>query len=447
MSNREVIEYVKKRATKNVAPGPDNIKVTVWRKVPASMINLLASCLTLCLRKGEFPDIWKKSNLVLIPKESSAGTSGAALPRARPICLLSEVNKTFERVIADRIVVWMEEHEFSNLSENQFGFRRRRSTMDALFRVRDITSAAVEAGGIVIAVGLDIRNAFNSISWGVILSVLVEKKFPPYLIRIIGAYLSHRSVSYVDNRNMARSRPITAGVPQGSVLGSLLWNIAFESVLRLRAENGCHTVCYADDTFVVATARRVFDAGLKISLQLCRVINHIGSLGLEIAENKTEVVVFHRGTMVAQPSIEVGRTFIKAKPHMKYLGVIIDSHWTFRPHLEYIQGKAAKVVRALGRLMPNLRGPSMKKRSLYAYVVSSVVLYASPLWADKYCSATYKIARLLRVLQRTTAIRVVSGYRTISYVAACLLAGMPSWPLEAARRRRAYERTRQLRDE
>lgn len=86
----------------------------------------------------------------------------------------------------------MDEHEQSNLSANQYGFRRHRSTIDALQRVRSITSAAVEADGVAIAVGLDIKNAFNSIPW-VIMDVL-EKKFPPYFIRIIGGY-SHRSVT------------------------------------------------------------------------------------------------------------------------------------------------------------------------------------------------------------------------------------------------------------
>lgn len=103
-------------------------------------------------------------------------------------------------------------------------------------------------------------------------------------------------------------------------------------------------------------------------------------------------------------------------------------------------------MRALDRLMSNLRGPSMKKRSLYAHVIIFVALYAVPLWADVYVIAPYKITRPLRTLQRTTAIRVISGYRTVSYAAACLLAGMPPWLLEATMRRRTYERIGHLKE-
>lgn len=85
------------------------------------------------------------------------------LPKARPICLLDEIGKTFERVLGDRIAQWQFEHLEFDVSEHQFGFRRHRSTCDALRFLREITSTAVGDGGFGVVVSLDIKNAFNSI--------------------------------------------------------------------------------------------------------------------------------------------------------------------------------------------------------------------------------------------------------------------------------------------
>ncbi|CAL1672920.1 unnamed protein product [Lasius platythorax] len=96
--------------------------------------------------------------------------------------------------------------------------------------------------------------------------------------------------------------------------------------------------------------------------------------------------------------------------------------------------------------MPNLRGPYEEKRRLYASVLTSVVTYAAPVWSDALSSASSKkIFRPIIRLQRSTTIRVVSGYRTISFDVATLLARMPPWTLEVAMRRRVYERVTDLR--
>jgi len=100
ISFAEIIRFVVKRPAKNTAPGPDSVKATIWKKVPPIILQHLAK-FTVCMREGIFPTAWKRATLVLIPKGLSQDPTNEI--KARPICLLDEIGKILERIIADRI--------------------------------------------------------------------------------------------------------------------------------------------------------------------------------------------------------------------------------------------------------------------------------------------------------------------------------------------------------
>jgi len=166
-------------------------------------------------------------------------------------------------------------------------------------------------------------------------------------------------------------------------------------------EEGCSVVCYADDTLIISASNRLFDAIMNANVQIARVLRHIQKLGLQVAEAKTEAVLFCRRKPVDMPSVRVGKVDIPVGSFMKYLGVMVDSSWNFRPHFQYIEVKANKVVRALSKIMPNLRGPGERRRRLFATVVMSVVMYAPPIWSDAFSSAPDRVTRPLKRLQRS----------------------------------------------
>ncbi|KAL6417769.1 hypothetical protein ACFW04_012549 [Cataglyphis niger] len=194
----------------------------------------------------------------------------------------------------------------------------------------------------------------------------------------------------------------------------------------------------------MSSADTISTAIARSNIQVARVLNRIRRLGLQVSLEKTEAIVFYGKNKPPRiVRLNVDGKDIEAKPTLKYLGIMLDGRLNFRPHFEYVENKIAKVNRALGRLMPNLRGPNESKRKLYAQVVLSILLYGAPIWNEAFMASKSSQIIINRVL-RTLAIRVVSGYRTISLDAALLLARIPPVYLLANARRRVYDRVKDL---
>lgn len=103
---------------------------------------------------------------------------------------------------------------------------------------------------------------------------------------------------------------------------------------------------------------------------------------------------------------------------MKYFGIQVDNRWTFSDHFRLVESKVNKVLRALNKLMSNLRGPDERRRRLYGSVVLSIILYGAPIWDDAVKSS--RLLGKLVSLQRSLAQGIISSYRTVSGDAACL---------------------------
>ncbi|XP_060665478.1 uncharacterized protein LOC132797741 [Drosophila nasuta] len=316
-----------------------------------------------------------------------------------------------------------------NLSPNQYGFRKARSTVDAIEKVVGIASNAIAGtrwkGGqkkYCLMVTLDIRNAFNSARWNCILRALDAFKVPRQLLKIIRSYFSSRVLKY-DTSVRTEEYIVTGGVPQGSVLGPLLWNAMYDGILRLDLPTGANLIGFADDIALLVVAKE-----LEVAESNCnRAIDCIGtwllSVGLELAPQKTEAVLISSRKKVETAVVKVGAAHITSKRTLKYLGVTIDSRLSFREHLQEVGRKAAVTNRALSRLMPNTRGPKQCRRALISSVTRSIALYAAPIWADAVIKSSY-IGGLASTF-RLSAIRVISGFRTVSDEAAHVIAGIP----------------------
>lgn len=425
VSEAEMEIAVRRLRGKRTAPGPDGIPGRVLSIALKEMGDRLRDLFSACLASGRFPKPWTEGRLCLLRKEGRPVDSPSAY---RPIVLLDDTGKLFERVVASRVIRHLE-GTGPGLSEAQYGFRAGRSTIDALLWLKGWTQEAVREGERALAISLDIANAFNSLPHATIREALRYHRVPLYLRRLLADYLQDREV-LVQGRDGLRRRRVSCGVPQGSVLGPLLWNIGYDWVLRGTLPASMRVACYADDTLVVVKGRNLGEVVRSATVGTTLVVGRIRALGLEVALSKTEALLFHgpRGGPPPDTRVLLDGVPVRVGTQMKYLGLILDGRWAFGVHFAGLAPRVVGAAASLGRLLPNVGGPSANCRRLYSGVIRSMAMYGAPVWVDALNRGN---KTLLRRPQRVVATRAIRGYRTISWTAACVLAGDPPWELQA----------------
>jgi len=287
-------------------------------------------------------------------------------------------------------------------------------------------------------VAIDVANAFNSAKWDRIMEALKKRNVPKYLRRVIGNYLSDRWLEYGEGK----CRQIFCGVPQGSVLGPLLWNIMYDDLLRLNVNEivlgpfSCTLVAFADDVAVVTTGQTAQILEEATNEALDAVCKWLEGRGLTLSKSKSEAVILTTKRGYEKPKLQIDGIPIKVKDQIRYLGVEISQIRGFKKHIEKASLKATSTASSLARLMPNVGGATQCKRRLLASVVHSQLLYAAPIWANELIHE--RNVNIISRPQRYIALRVAMAYRTVSTNAIVVIAGFPPAHLIAQERQRRY---------
>lgn len=438
LSEDELIRaYAKTRDA--AAPGPDGvpnqaIKIAI-KANPSAFLRVFETC----FKAGVFPDCWKVQQLVLLPKGDKPPENPSSY---RPICLLDTPGKILERIIVGRLEDFTEGP--NGLSEHQFGFRKAKSTTEAIKLVVSIARDAISgkrwkrgAKKYCAIVTLDVKNAFNSARWPKIITSLEGLGVPSYLREIVASYLNTRTLQYHTEDGIVKYG-VTAGVPQGSVMGPTLWNIMYDGILRIPVPPNIKIVGFADDVAVVVTGKTIEEITEDANNAIGSIRSWLMTAGLQLADQKTEAVLVTSRKKTETITLKIGSCDITSAPSIRYLGVYIDARLRFDEHLRIVGKKASKVANALAGLMPNIGGPRQTQRRLLAHVVDSITLYAAPIWHEAAKVKSY--TREITAARRRSCLRVTSGYRTISSEAVGVLAGILPLDIAADERARLFER-------
>ena len=151
---------------------------------------------------------------------------------------------------------------------------------------------------------------------------LKEKQVPEYLYRMVESYFTNRVLKY-DTKSGWKDYGVTGDVPQGSVLGPLLWNTMYDDLLKIALPKEVKLVAYADD--VVIVAKHLDDINLAFDITLGRINQWVDMKNLELAKHKTEAVLISSRKVRKTITLEIGEQKITSQPYIRYLGVMIDA--------------------------------------------------------------------------------------------------------------------------
>lgn len=322
------------------------------------------------------------------------------LPNYRPICILPFFSKIIEKLIATRLTNYL--NKFNILSSCQFGFRPGYSTDLALVSLTDKLKSFIDEGFYAGSVFIDLSKAFDTINHSILFTKLELLGIcgPPLLL--IKNYLRDRIqvVSVSDVYSQARTTNI--GVPQGSILGPLLFLLYINDLPNCLASSKC--LLYADDTTLYNYDSTVLSLTSKLNVDLRNVLQWCNLNKLKINASKTKFVVFHshQRAIASTPSVTIDNQLIFASEYSSFLGVLLDSNLKYHHHIANVKRKMAYGMRILIKARSFFSHSTLI--SLYYSFINPHITYCISCWGNTYDTHL----NLLQIIQNQ-AIRIISS--------------------------------------
>ena len=372
ISTDEVMDIINQLQSKST--GPHSIPVNLLKLIPDLILDPLCKIISNSFITGIFPDALKISKVIAIHK----GESTEDLNNYRPISLLSIFDKIIEKLMHKRLYSFLDEH--SILFKNQFGFRKNNSTSFALIQITEKIKETIEKKKYGCGIFIDLRKAFDTVNHEILLKKLEHYGIRGTALIWFKSYLFNRQQFVFHNGESSRLQYITSGVPQGSVLGPLLFLIYINDLPNISSVLDFYL--FADDTniYYEADTPEKLESTMNRELIKLRTWLIVNRLSLNI--NKTNFVVFHPYNKPLKQSItlKINKKAILEKDHVKYLGIIIDSTLSWRIHIDNLSTKISRSIGLLYKIRPFVNIKLMK--TLYYSLVYPYLIYAIEVWGS-----------------------------------------------------------------
>ena len=393
----------------NKSAGVDEIHPRVLREVADSVscpLKILFETSMLC---GSLPDDWKSANISAVHKKGKK----CLVDNYRPISLTSIVVKLFESIVRDRLMQYfLTNHLFS---DKQFGFIKGRSTTLQLLNILDDWSRKLEIGGQVDVVYTDLEKAFDKVPHRYLLHKVEKYGVTGNVLNWIRAFLNNRRQRVVVNGAASDWTDVISGIPQGSVLGPLLFVIYINDLVDIISNESC-IYLYADDTKLYRHIRCDRDR-LLLQQDLNDIVEWINKYLLKLNVNKCKVVSY--GKNVTNYVYNIDSVALENLVMFKDLGVIFDSSLKFSVHITDKIKKANNMLLLINRNFKHLSPDAFL--GLYKSLVRSHLEYAVQAWCP-YRKGD--IEMLERVQMRAT--KMIHGLRGKSYTQRLMFLKLPT---------------------
>ena len=370
--------------------GPNGIPTDILKLINFIICAPLSKIYNICIVTGKQPDKLKLAHALPIFKKGSR----LLVSNYRPISLLSNLNKILEKIMHKRIYAFLEKFEL--LYSLQFGFRSKYSTSHALIHMTETIRTALDSGHVTCGIFVDFQKAFDTVNHEILLKKLENYGFRGAINEWFRSYLTDRKQKVVINGFQSKCKRMNHGVPQGSVLGPILFLIYINDLHR--SIKFCTTYHFADDTNILNISKDYRTLQRQVNSDLRSLHKWLTANKISLNEGKTEIIFFRKSGPTPTVNIKLHGKRVFPSKIVKYLGVYLD---------EYLSGEAHcnELVKKLNRgngMLAKARHyvPQLELKNIYHAIFSSHLMYGVQVWSTKLMSVNEKVFRLQKSAMR-----------------------------------------------
>ena len=363
----------------NAAAGPDEIPVCLLKKCKETLAVPIHILWSYSMTIGKVPDFYKSSYISPLHKKDSRALPG----NYRPISLTSHIIKIYERVLRKKLVEYLESNNL--LCSNQHGFRSGRSCLTQLLHHFDDVMESISNNCDFDSIYLDYAKAFDKVDHQLLISKLNIYGIHPKLITWIESFLTDRTQAVVVDGHLSLHAIILSGVPQGTVLGPILFLLHINDIALCVTDSILR--CLADDTRISRSIGSAYDV-ILLQKDLEKVIQWSENNNMTLHKDKFEYICHRYNKMndlselpfISEYFQYTVSSEISLSPvhQLRDLGVIVSSNLSWSPHIKVITDKARQKAAWVLSVFHTRSKDVML--TLYKSMVRSLLEYCCPLW-------------------------------------------------------------------
>ena len=361
----------------------DNIPLKLLTKIGDIISTPLSLIVNQSLCSGSFPSKLKLAKVIPIFKKND----NKKFDNYRPISLLSSVSKIFERVVFNQLYNFLQEHNL--LFESQYGFRKLHSTDLAALELIDRINKQIDQRKIPFSIFLDLSKAFDTLNHDILMKKLHYHGVRNNTLNWFHSYLTNCAQYTEYNETKSSLLEIETGVPQGSILGPLLFLIYVNDIHMV--SRSLNFILYADDTTLTSPICSFTQGGNSsisnlINSELTKISDWFAVNKLSLNAEKTKFMIFHNHLKIITqnkiPCLKINNTNIERVTEFNFLGLTINEHLTWKSHAAKVANKISRTLGVMNRLKRYL--PLSALKTMYDSLILSQLQFGITCWGFEW---------------------------------------------------------------